>query len=117
MIAASNNDQTAGAEPEETITDTAVSTGWRFIRIYKWNASRNCKLELFFWGGSDLEYSEPAGSLAIPADSPYAIAVSATDWSDDSIHSYSSRGPTEDGRIKPDLVAPSGVSSATYGDL
>jgi subtilisin family serine protease len=117
VIAASNNDQTAGAEPEETIKDTAVSTGWRYIRIYKWNASRDCKLELFFWGGSDLEYSELAGSLAIPADSPYAIAVGATDWSDDSIHSYSSRGPTEDGRIKPDLVAPSGVSSATYGDL
>jgi subtilisin family serine protease len=117
VIAASNNDQTAGSEPEETITDTAVSSGWRHIKIYKWNAPRDCKLELFFWGGSDLEYSEPAGSLAIPADSPYAIAVGATDWSDDSIHSYSSRGPTEDGRIKPDLVAPSGVSSATYGDL
>ena len=117
VIAASNNDQTAGAAPEETITDTAVSTGWRYIRIYKWSAPRDCKLELFFWGGSDLEYSEPAGSLAIPADSPYAIAVGATDWSDDSIHSYSSRGPTDDGRIKPDLVAPSGVSSATYGDL
>ena len=117
VIAASNNDQTAGAPPEETVTDTAVSTGWRYIRVYKWYAPRDCKLELFFWGGSDLEYSEPAGSLAIPADSPYAIAVGATDWSDDSIHSYSSRGPTEDGRIKPDLVAPSGVSSATYGDL
>jgi len=117
VIASSNNDQTAGAEPEETIIDTAQSTGWRYIRIYKWYAPRDCKLELFFWGGSDLEYSEPAGSLAIPADSPYAIAVGATDWSDDSNHSYSSQGPTEDGRIKPDLVAPSGVSSATYGDL
>ncbi|NIM58882.1 MAG: S8 family serine peptidase [Candidatus Aminicenantes bacterium] len=117
IIASSNNDQTAGAKPEEVIIDTALSSGWRHIRIYKWYAPRDCKLELFFWGGSDLEYSEPAGSLAIPADSPFAIAVGATDWSDDSYHSYSSRGPTEDGRIKPDLVAPSGVSSATYGDL
>ncbi len=117
VIAASNNDQTAGAEPEEIVTDTAASSGWRYIRIYKWYAPRDCKLELFFWGGSDLEYSEPAGSLAIPADSPYAIAVGATDWYDDSNHMYSSRGPTEDGRIKPDLTAPSGVSTATYGDL
>jgi subtilisin family serine protease len=117
VIASSNNDQTSGAPPEETVIDIAQSTGWRYIRIYKWYAPRDCKLELFFWGGSDLEYSEPAGSLAIPADSPYAIAVGATDWSDDSNHLYSSRGPTEDGRIKPDLVAPSGVSSATYGDL
>jgi len=117
VIVSSNNDQTAGAAPEETVIDTAVSTGWRYIRIYKWYAPRDCKLELFFWGGSDPEYSEPAGSLAIPADSPYAVAVGATDWSDDSNHLYSSRGPTEDGRIKPDLVAPSGVSGATYGDL
>ncbi len=117
VITASNNDQTAGAAPEETVTETPLSAGWRYIRIYKWYAPRDCKLELFFWGGSDLEYSEPAGSLTIPADSPYAITVGATDWSDDSYHLYSSRGPTEDGRIKPDFVAPSGVSSATYGDL
>jgi len=117
VIASSNNDQTAGAPPDETVQDIAESTGWRYIRIYEWHAPRDCKLELFFWGGSDLEYSEPAGSLAIPADSRYAITVGATDWSDDSNHLYSSRGPTEEGRIKPDLVAPSGVSCATYGDL
>ena len=117
VIASSNNDQMAGAAPEETVTDIAQNTGWRYIRIYKWHAPRDCKLEMFLWGGSDLEYIEPAGSLASPADSPYALAVGATDWSDDSNHLYSSRGPTEDGRIKPDFVAPSGVSSATYGDL
>jgi subtilisin family serine protease len=117
FITSSNNDQTAGAEPEETVTDTAQSSGWRYIRVYKWYALRDCKLELFFRGGSNLEYSESAGSLAIPADSFYALAVGATDWSDDSYHPYSSQGPTEDGRIKPDLAAPSGVSSATYGDL
>jgi subtilisin family serine protease len=117
VISSSNNDQTAGADPEETVTDTAVSTGWRYIRVYKWYAPRDCKLELFFWGGSNPEYSEPAGSITIPADSRYAIAVGATDVSDDSNLLYSSRGPTEDGRIKPDLVAPSGVSSSTYGDL
>lgn len=117
VIASSNNDQTAGAPPEETVQDIAESTGWRYIRIYKWLATRDCELELFIWNGSNLEYLEPVGSLAIPADSPYAVAVGATDWSDDSYHPYSSQGPTSDGRIKPDIVAPSGVSSATYGDL
>ena len=115
VIAQSNNDQTGGAPPAEAVSDTAGSSGLRYIRIYKWLASRDCKLELFFEKGSNLEYSEPAGSLAIPADSPYAVAVGATDWSDDSYHLYSSQGPTSDGRTKPDLAAPSGVSCATYG--
>jgi len=76
------------------------------------------KLELFIYGNSKpIEYNHPYGSLDIPADSPYAIAVGATDWSNDHYHSYSSRGPTSDNRIKPDLSAPSGVSSFTYGHL
>ncbi|NOR54232.1 MAG: S8 family serine peptidase, partial [Candidatus Aminicenantes bacterium] len=117
VIASSNNDQTAGALPEEAVTDTAGSSGWRYIRIYKWLAPRDCKLELFFLDGSNLEYIEPAGSLAIPADSPFAVAVGATDWTDDSYHVYRSQGPTSDMRIKPDLAAPSGVSGSTYGDF
>ncbi|GAG09823.1 unnamed protein product, partial [marine sediment metagenome] len=47
VIASSNNDQIAGAPPEEAVADIAESTGWRYIRIYKWLAPRDCKLELF----------------------------------------------------------------------
>ena len=32
------------------------------------------------------------------------------------VASYSSRGPTTDGRLKPELVAPSGVSTVSYGE-
>ena len=35
----------------------------------------------------------------------------------DQVQKYSSQGPTADGRIKPDLVAPDAVSTATYGRL
>jgi subtilisin family serine protease len=31
------------------------------------------------------------------------------------LHYYSAWGPTHDGRVKPDLTAPSGVSTSTYG--
>ena len=43
-------------------------------------------------------------------------AVSRSNWqkSSPSIRSYSSRGPTTDGRTKPELVAPDGTSSAAY---
>jgi hypothetical protein len=66
-----------------------------------------------------MEYNVPSGTISTPADSPYAIAVGAVDAVDDSYHYYSSQGPTADGRIKPDIVAPSGVSTSntSYGLL
>ena len=117
VIASSTNDQTAGALSTEAIEYTATSTGLRYIRIYKWLTTRDCNLELFFINVASLDpqYAKPSGSLAIPADSPYAVAVGATYWSDDSSESYSSQGPTSDGRIKPDFCAPVGVLSSTYG--
>ncbi|MBN2198718.1 MAG: S8 family serine peptidase [Candidatus Aminicenantes bacterium] len=86
------------------------------VAIYEWNATRNCKLELFIGGNSSaIEFCVPEGSITVPADSPHIIAVGATDAVSDNYHSYSSLGPTHDGRIKPDFCAPSGVSTATYG--
>ncbi|WP_424357054.1 S8 family serine peptidase [Methanocella sp. MCL-LM] len=44
-----------------------------------------------------------AKTVACPGDSPYAITVGATDRNDQ-IASFSSRGPTYDGRTKPDVT-------------
>lgn len=117
VLASSNNDQTVGAPPTETIEYTAASTGLRYIRVFKWWTTRDCQIELFFQNVNplDSQYREPSGSVAIPADSPHAVAVGATYWSDDSSEPYSSQGPTSDGRIKPDFSAPVGVLSSTYG--
>ena len=46
-----------------------------------------------------------AKTIGCPADTPDALTVGATDKSDN-IASFSSRGPTKDGRIKPDVCAP-----------
>ncbi len=66
-----------------------------------------------------LEYLVPANSVTMPADSPYILTVGATDAFNNELHYYSSQGPTNDGRMKPDMTAPSGVSSSdlTYGDV
>lgn len=52
-------------------------------------------------------------SIGVPGNNPYVITVGAftdaytpDDWSDDYIPTFSSAGPTYDGFIKPDLVAP-----------
>jgi hypothetical protein len=94
---------------------TTIPTYWGVV-IRRYNTTRNCKLELFTVGNSGaVLYNVPEGSLAIPADSPDAMAVGATDAITDAYHTYSSRGPTHDGRTKPDIAAPSGVSTSTYG--
>jgi len=52
------------------------------------------------------------GIITAPADGDSVIAVGAT-YFDSTIVGFSSRGPTADGRIKPDIVAPGyGVLSA-----
>ena len=57
------------------------------------------------------------GSVGTPGDARGALTVGALwhrNWTTGPIDSYSSQGPTFDGRIKPDLVAPAGVSTISY---
>jgi hypothetical protein len=95
--------------------------GYWGVRIYKWSAARNCKMELFVMGNSGaVNNNVQAGSLLIPGDSASSITVGAVDWSDNSrtpYHTYSSQGPTHDGRIKPDISGYSRVTTSTYGNL
>jgi hypothetical protein len=75
-----------------------------------------------------------AGSIVEPASSPYAFAVGAADGSGDTVdvngacdsdvnvpgttypaESFSSEGPTIDGRTKPDILAFDGVNSNIAG--
>jgi subtilisin family serine protease len=52
-----------------------------------------------------LGFSTPSGSIIAPADSPKVITVGAIEASE-ALWQRSARGPTWDGRIKPDMVAP-----------
>lgn len=52
-------------------------------------------------------------TIGVPGNNPYVITVGAftdnftpNDWSDDYVTPFSSAGPTLDGFVKPDLVAP-----------
>lgn len=62
------------------------------------------------------EHAKADRSLLVPADSRFVIAVGATNWETDSLEVYSSRGSIRNDPIKPELCAPVGVSTRTYGD-
>lgn len=49
------------------------------------------------------------GSIPTPGDAAGSISVGAVDWKSAALMPYSSRGPTADGRVKPDLVGPTGT--------
>lgn len=53
------------------------------------------------------------GSVPTPADAAGSISVGAIDWRGNSLARYSSRGPTADGRFKPEISAPTGTRLAT----
>lgn len=102
--------------PPVEIIDGFTPTGGTFgIRIQKYSATRDTHLELFVPGlpeGSKLEFRVAAGSLRTPADSPGAVTVGATSVLNDRLEDFSSQGPTNDGRVKPDLTAPDGVATS-----
>ena len=64
-------------------------------------------IQVFAWIDDDLEYQSPGHHMGNPEESrnPGALTVGATHWWDtQTIARYSSRGPTLDGRTKPDLT-------------
>lgn len=62
-----------------------------------------------------LQHQTAAGSLIEPASGPQALAAAAVCWENGALASYSSRGPSIGGGLKPDLAGFDSVSSATYG--
>ncbi|MDW7725597.1 MAG: S8 family serine peptidase, partial [Candidatus Methanoperedens sp.] len=113
VIAYSTNFQSGTQPPTERISINPEN-GIYNLQIHKYNSDRDVTFQLYS-AYHDLEpqYQVPIRSLTVPADARGAITVGATHWSDDVLEPFSSRGPTTDGRIKPDVVAPDGVKTST----
>ena len=73
-------------------------------------------IQLLSWS-QGLEHYTESGSVINLAESanPGVLGVGAAHWDDvETIAWYSSRGPTPDGRVKPDIVGASCGESASY---
>lgn len=114
---AESSDLQAGTEPVESITYEVPVSGQYGIAVLKAPNARSEIIKL--WSEHELtEASSLVGTIGSPADASGALAVGAIfhrNWSRGAIEPYSSLGPTSDGRIKPDLVAPTGVSTRSEG--
>ena len=103
-----------GQGAAELLIGRGVPEGVYYLSIKAHNTTRPGTLDLYTLGAA-LEFPVAEHSLGSPADARGAMAVGATEYRDDSLAVYSSQGPSNDGRLKPDLSAPAGVSSVTYG--
>jgi hypothetical protein len=112
--------ESADGSPLEQLPPTCPPMGTRFFLRIKYlggGMPSADTLEILDYEGG-LGISQAPYSATIPAaDSanPSVLAVGAVDpVGGTNIGYYSSQGPTNDGRIKPDIVAPSGVRSSIY---
>jgi len=116
VVAWSDDWQTGTQEPTEAIYYIAPAGTYK-IAVAKYSATGDQKVKIFTFY-QDLEYQTAAHSLMAPADATGVMTAAAIDqanWTTGPQESFSSQGPTNDGRIKPDISAPDGVSSFTYG--
>lgn len=70
---------------------------------------------IYSYGSVDPDLFVQSETLTLPADANGALTVGAYRQATDKIAWYSSRGPTQDGRIKPDIVGPTGVTTSSRG--
>ena len=117
VLRRSENSQSgsSGETPFESIY--AEGSGRVYARVVNRSSSMPSWIQLTLWGSIEVEHYTENGSIVNPAESanPGMLAVGAAHWDDvNSIESYSSRGPTPDGRVKPDIVGADCGQTATW---
>ncbi|HET7153005.1 MAG TPA: S8 family peptidase [Candidatus Kapabacteria bacterium] len=114
LVASSTNVQNGTQPPAEELYYVPSTTGTYHIKIKK-NSGNAVRLALFCFEYDFNEYNVTARSLLDPAPVANAFTVGAANVGTDIIENFSSLGPTEDGRLKPDISAPDGNSNSVYG--
>jgi len=114
----SEESQTGTQPPTESISYGASVAGTYYIAIKNIDADGKAIFNIIS-PSHELEYISDGNSYSYSVVDPAAgfnvLAVGSTISTQDVIAPFSSEGPTSDGRIKPDICAPSVVSNATYG--
>jgi hypothetical protein len=119
IVAKSENRQNGSAfsHPIEEITIVGPTAGGYHVVVVTHSITGGHEIELFSLF-ENFEHIVTTGSICEPADSSKVLAVGAifhNNWSDGPQEYFSSLGPTNDSRTKPDSSGPDGVESYTYG--
>ena len=117
VIATSNDAQDGGDYdvPKEwiTLTNPGNQPATVALRVKSMDGSKPSWVQLVVWGGGVLARATNGYSVGSPADSPHLGVLGVGAGSPTGLHNYSSRGPTPDSRIKPDIIGAAGHGTAT----
>ena len=121
LVRAARTVQDCRGDPVEGLQVLATQSGSYSVRISAAADEQPRPLSLLVVGspdrGAPLDIPVASGSLAEPADHPLVLTLgalgSAGGDASTAAAAFSSRGPTSDGRLKPDLVAPTGAPGAS----
>lgn len=86
------------------------------VAVSQFNGNGPMFLRIYLIGlGAILDNNERSlGSINTPADGLNTLAVGAVDKADDSLEDFTARGPTDDGRNKPEICAPNRTYSHQF---
>ncbi len=118
-VASSSDVQNGTGDPVETLEYDVPATGRYEIAAHRHSGGAAARVQVLVQSESEspLEFSVPDDTLTAPADgrSPGMLVVGAVSPASPSeVEPYSGRGPTVDGRIKPDIVAADCADTRTY---
>jgi len=114
-VASSTTRQSGTQPPVERIILDDAESGTYYLMIKKYSATGDQELKVF---ANSLEYQTARYSIWPPADAIGTIAVgyiNKENWLSGPQGNSSAQGPTNDGRIKPDIMGPSNILSFTWG--
>ena len=122
ITVASTASQNGPQDPSEAVAFSYNSKRAPYkieVKLYGDGPTDGLDMTVFSFYNS-LEYAVASSSFMDPANAHGAYTVGAIyqgDWDleDPPPEPYSSQGPTNDGRLKPDIAAPDGTTSLTYG--
>lgn len=104
--------------PVERVSIPGAAEGWRRLAIqHVRGPTSGLRLNVLATSGTVFR-PHPNGSMADPASSSGVLtvgAVRADGYLTNGPEVFSSRGPTSDGRQKPEVAGPDGVSTLAYG--
>jgi subtilisin family serine protease len=113
LVRASRRTQNCAGDPVEGFQVLATETGEYSVRIVGADVRAEHTLDLLMVGspdrGDEIRIVTPGSSLSEPADNPGVVTVGALNIAVPlGAAPFSSRGPTADGRAKPDVLSPTG---------
>ncbi len=119
LVAAGLNLQSGTQPPAEEVVYSVPTSGTYYLAVKNYSATANNRFEIFSFY-HDLNPYVVSSSLLSPSDAAGVMAVAAinyTNWTTGPQESFSSQGPTTDGRMKPEVSGPDGVSGFVYGSF